>query len=165
MEFGFVDLVALVFCAGGYYKGKKRGIFASLYKILPVVTGVFMFYRFREIFRILADKWQPNAVYSLGLLGSVLAIMLVFRFFWFFLHKFIDMRPTFGIYEIIAGMLGLFYGLIWMGIILKVLQYSNLSGVRHIIPGTMSARFIMPIPFGIYEVVANILKIVTPGGV
>jgi len=124
-----------------------------------------MFYRFHKIFQLLAEKWRPNLVYSLGLAGTVLAAILVSRFFWFFIHRFIDMRPTFGIYEIIAGIVGLLNGVLWMGIILKALNYADIEAAKNVISNTISTRFIMPVPLGIYEGITKILQTIAPGGI
>jgi len=145
--------------------GRKRGVFLSLYKIIVVIAGVFMFYRFHKIFQLLAEKWHPNLVYSLGLISTVLTAILVSRIFWFFIHRFIDMKPTFGIYEVIAGIIGLLNGVLWIGIILKALNYANIAAVKNVIAHTISARFIMPVPLGTYEVITRILQTITPGGI
>ncbi len=123
-----------------------------------------MFYRFNEVFKSLAEKWVGNKVYAIGLLSIILLVLIIFRLVWIFLYRFIDLKPDIGIKEIIAGLIGAFYALLWMGAILKALQYFGSKPVLNIIEGTFSAHYIMPLPLMVYKVIVTVGGKIFTGG-
>ncbi len=123
-----------------------------------------MFYRFYGIFKPLAEKWAGNKIYGFGLLSIILLVLIIFRLIWIFLYRFIDLKPDIGIKEIIAGLIGAFYALLWMGAILKALQYFGSKPVLNIIEGTFSAHYIMPLPHMVYKTMVTVGGKIFTGG-
>lgn len=123
-----------------------------------------MFYRLYAIFRPLAEKWGGNKVYAFGLLSVIFLVLIVFRLLWIFLYRFIDLEPDIGIKEIIAGLIGVFYALLWMGAILKALQYLGSKPILNIIEGTLSARYLLPLPLMVYKVIVTVGRKIFTGG-
>lgn len=156
LKFGFIDLIVLIAGLLGYWRGKKRGVFLSLYKVITLLVGVFMFYRFSYIFKGLSQRLNSSFVYGIALLVVVLAVLLIFKIFWFLIYRFIDLRPALGISEVVAGIIGAFYGLLWAGIILRALYYGELEAIKNIVGDTLSARFILPLPLFSYKVITKL---------
>ncbi len=165
LEFGFIDLIAGLVCGIGYIRGRKKGIFPALYSLLSVGVGVFMFYRLGNFYEYLAQRFNANIVYGLGMISTVVVVVLVFKLLGVFIDRFFDIRPNLGITEIIAGLIGLLSGLLWMGIFTRVFYYFNLWGFRRWITDSVTYEFILPIPNAVYSVIAKALQLITPGGV
>lgn len=122
-----------------------------------------MFYRFYGLFKPLAEKWSPR-INAVLLVLTVLIVLVVFRLMWIFIYRFIDLKPDLGIKELIAGLIGMIYGLMWMGVILKSLQYFGYQPVMNIIQGTFSERYIMPLPIMVYKAVITVGGKIFSGG-
>jgi hypothetical protein len=123
-----------------------------------------MFYRFYGLFKPIAEKWPLNKINAVLLLATVLIVLMAFRVIWIFIYRFIDLKPDIGIKEMIAGLIGMIYGVMWMGVILKSLQYFGYQPVMDIIQGTFSERYIMPLPIIIYKVVVTMGGKIFSGG-
>jgi len=136
----------------------------ALYKLAGLCVGVFMFYRFYRIFKPLTEWVASNKVYAIALLGMVLAVLIVFRIIWIFIYRFIDIKPDLEIKEIIAGMIGAVYGVMWMAVVLKALHYFEYKPILDVIGGTFSERYIMPLPLLIYKAIVTIGGKVFSGG-
>ncbi|MDP8216113.1 MAG: CvpA family protein [Candidatus Kaelpia imicola] len=156
--------MAGIACGVGYIRGRKKGIFPALYSFLSIGVGVFMFYRLGNFYEYLAQRFNTNIVYGLGMVSTVIVVVLVFRLLGIFIDRFFDIRPNLGITEIIAGLIGLSSGLLWMGIFTRVFYYLNLWGFRRWVGGSVTYRFILPIPNAVYGVIAKVLQLITPGG-
>ncbi len=115
-----------------------------------------MFYRLSGLLKLLADKFFPNLVYSLGLFIAVLFMVLVFRLFLLIVYRFIDTKPALGSLGILAGIAGLIYILLWASVLLKSLHYLNIEAVRNVISGSFSAKYILPLPLFIYKIIVGI---------
>jgi len=135
----------------------------SLYKLAGLCVGVFMFYRFYRVFKPLAEL-VTSKIYSIALLGMVLAVLIVFRIVWIFIYRFIDIKPDLEIKEIIAGMIGAVYGLMWMAVVLEALHYFGYKPILDVIRGTFSERYIMPLPLLIYKAIVTIGGKIFSGG-
>ncbi|MDD5613623.1 MAG: CvpA family protein [Candidatus Omnitrophica bacterium] len=156
--------MAGIACVIGYIRGRSKGIFLTLYKILAVLAGIFVFYRLGRFFELIAGKSSHSLAYGLGFVSVILIVVLISRLALVFMHNFLDAKPNTGIYEMIAGAIGFLYGLIWVSVLSKSLCYLNFWGIREAIAGSFTYKFILPVSGRIYESIVGILRIITPGG-
>ena len=116
-----------------------------------------MFYRFSNVLSFWTRRWcSAEKVYALGLLGSVLLALFIFRIFWSFIDKFIDIKPSWGLIQVLAGLIGVCYGLLWMAVLMKSVYFLKLGPVNNVINNTVSARFILPLSSNIYKIVSSV---------
>ena len=123
-----------------------------------------MFYRLGNFYEYLAQRFNNNIVYSLGMLSTVVVVVLILKLLGVFIDRFLDIRPHLGIAEIVAGLIGILSGLLWTGVFTRVFYYLNLGGFRHWIGGSVTHKFIMPIPNAVYGMLGKVLQLITPGG-
>ena len=131
---------------------------------MAVLAGIFVFYRLSRFFDLIAGKSSHNMAYGLGFASVVLLVVLISRLALVFIHNFLDLKPKAGIYEVVAGVMGFLYGLLWISVLSKSFYYLNFWRAREVIAGSFTYKFILPVSGRIYESIIGILKIITPGG-
>ncbi len=123
-----------------------------------------MFYRLGNFYDYLAQRFNSNIVYGLGMVVTVVVVVLILKLLGVFIERFLDIRPHLGIAEVVAGLIGLFSGLLWMGVFTRVFYYLNLWGFRRWIVDSVTYKFIMPMPNAVYGILGKVLQLITPGG-
>ena len=151
LEFGFIDLISIIFALIGYWRGREKSIILSLYKVVGICGGIFMFYGTVRYLKPLGEKWEVEKVYAIGILISVLFVLLVFRILWIFLANFLPSESGIGWREKVSGLIGAIYGLLWMSVLLKSVTYLNIPAIINVYRRTISAKYLLPLPFKIYK--------------
>lgn len=165
LEFGFIDLISIISALVGYWRSKEKGIILSLYKVVGMCGGIFMFYEVGRHLKPIGEKWAMEKVYAVGMLVSVLLVLLVFRVLWIFLAKFLPSESGIGWRGNVAGLIGAVYGLLWMSILLKSVTYLNVPAIINVYRRTFSARYLLPLPFKIYKGIDSVIdRLLNIGG-
>jgi hypothetical protein len=112
---------------------------------------MFVFYKIGRYLKPLGEKWAIEKVYAIGILVSVLFALLVFRILWVFLAKFLPSESGIGWREKVAGLIGAVYGLLWMSVLLRSVTYLNIPAIINVYRRTISAKYLLPLPFKIYK--------------